>query len=76
MKLPAGVGDNGTEMDRKKLGFLGEMLIPGLRQGNYKIRLESLLVTESEEFLLKAIRIYQKYPGARLATCGMVWVST
>lgn len=70
------MGDNGTEVDRKKLGFLGEMLIPGLRQGIYKIRLESLLVTESEEFLLKAIGIYQKYPGARLATCGMVWVST
>lgn len=63
-------------MDRKNLGFLGEMLIPGLRQGIYKIRLESLLVTESEESLLKAIGIYQKYPGASLATCGMVWVST
>ena len=48
-------------MDRKKLRFLGELLILGLRQGKNKVRLESLLVTESEEFLFKIIGIFLEF---------------
>lgn len=58
------MGDDGLEMHRKILAFLREMLIPGPRQGMYKIRLESLLVAESKQFLLKIIGLSQKDPGA------------